>query len=127
MRGFSGCETGGVQVCIGTVSSQGVLRFEPKTLAKSGVLSTILRVACHRRTLNSVALLGASSAIQRLKFVNGPRAQDLEASFDWHLAGEECKRITISNGALIHRAGSHGAAAQAVLRTSRVQLAQLLH
>jgi alkyl sulfatase BDS1-like metallo-beta-lactamase superfamily hydrolase len=57
---------------------------------------------------------------------NGPRAQALEARFDWHLPGEQCQRITISNGAMNHRAGSHGSAAQAVVRTPRMQLTQLL-
>ena len=58
--------------------------------------------------------------------VNGPRAQDLQARFDWHLEGGECQRVTVSNGALNHRAGSHGSNAHAVIRTPRAQLAQLL-
>ncbi|MFO1288608.1 MAG: alkyl sulfatase C-terminal domain-containing protein [Rubrivivax sp.] len=66
--------------------------------------------------------------------VNGPRAQELQARFDWLLpawpggaAGEEeCHSVTLVNGALNHRAGSHGSAADAVIRTPRAQLARLL-
>lgn len=58
--------------------------------------------------------------------VNGPKAQDLIARFDWHLGSGECQRLTLSNGALNHLPGGHGGTADAVVRTSRAQLAQLL-
>ncbi len=58
--------------------------------------------------------------------VNGPRAQDLELRFDWQLPDGECQRVTLSHGALNHRAGSHGSKADAVIQTPRTQLAQLL-
>ncbi len=58
--------------------------------------------------------------------VHGIRAQDIDARFDWHLPGEACQRVTLSNGALTHRAGSHGDAADALIRTPREQLARLL-
>ncbi|MDP2443760.1 alkyl sulfatase dimerization domain-containing protein [Rhodoferax sp.] len=65
--------------------------------------------------------------------VNGTKAQDLMAHFDWHVGADnwhagsdECQRITVSNGALNHLPGGHGDAADAVIRTERAQLAQLL-
>jgi alkyl sulfatase BDS1-like metallo-beta-lactamase superfamily hydrolase len=74
-----------------------------------------------------VALLPLEKFLEFLAIrVNGPRAQDLEALIDWRLPGEECQRITLSNGAFNHRSGSHGSAAQAVLSTPRAQLASLL-
>lgn len=95
-----------------------------KELRSSGVPALPVGIAI---SPDVVSLLALEKFLEFLAIrVNGPRAQDLEARFDWHLAGEECQRITLSNGALNHRAGSHGAAAQAVLRTSRAQLAQLL-
>jgi alkyl sulfatase BDS1-like metallo-beta-lactamase superfamily hydrolase len=60
--------------------------------------------------------------------VNGPRAQNLKARFDWQLSdasGVDTHRLTLSNGALNHLPGSHGAAADAVVRMSREQLGQL--
>ncbi|MCC6247977.1 MAG: MBL fold metallo-hydrolase [Rubrivivax sp.] len=63
--------------------------------------------------------------------VNGPRAQELQARLDWQLpgsagGGDECQRVTLVNGALNHRPGSHGSAADVVIRTPRAQLARLL-
>jgi alkyl sulfatase BDS1-like metallo-beta-lactamase superfamily hydrolase len=58
--------------------------------------------------------------------VNGQRAQDLQARIDWRLSDGDAQRVTLSNGALNHRAGSHGDRAQAVIVTPRAQLAQLL-
>lgn len=60
--------------------------------------------------------------------VHGLRAQDLAARFDWRLTDGEhvaCHRLTLSNGALNHLPGSHGEQCDAVIRTSRAQLAQL--
>jgi alkyl sulfatase BDS1-like metallo-beta-lactamase superfamily hydrolase len=60
--------------------------------------------------------------------VNGPKAQGLKARFDWQLSdasGADTHRLTLSNGALNHLPGSHGAAADAVVRMSREQLGQL--
>jgi len=58
--------------------------------------------------------------------VNGQRAQDLQARIDWRLSDGDAQRVTLSNGALNHRAGSHADRAQAVIVTPRAQLAQLL-
>lgn len=58
--------------------------------------------------------------------IDGQRAQHLDLRLDWWLGDDEVQRVTLSHGALSHRPGSHGAAAQAVLRSSREQLAQLL-
>ncbi len=58
--------------------------------------------------------------------VNGPRAQALRARIDWRLPDGQCQRITLSNGALNHRPGSHGAKADVVVCTGRQQLARLL-
>jgi len=58
--------------------------------------------------------------------VNGPRAQALRLRIDWLLPDGESQRITLSNGALNHRAGRHGAEAEVTVRTDRSQLARLL-
>jgi alkyl sulfatase BDS1-like metallo-beta-lactamase superfamily hydrolase len=74
-----------------------------------------------------VALLPLRSFLEYLAIrVDGPRAQDLAARFDWHVGDEECQRLTLANGALNHLPGSHGDQAQAVVRTPRAQLARLL-
>lgn len=74
-----------------------------------------------------VSLLPLRSFLEYLAIrVNGPKAQDLVARFDWQVEEEECQRLTLSNGALNHLPGSHGAAADAVVRTGRAQLSQLL-
>jgi alkyl sulfatase BDS1-like metallo-beta-lactamase superfamily hydrolase len=74
-----------------------------------------------------VALLPLRSFLEYLAIrVDGIKAQELVARFDWHAGRDECQRITLSNGALNHLPGGHGAAADAVIRTERAQLAQLL-
>lgn len=79
-----------------------------------------------------VAMLPLEKFLEFLAIrVNGPRAQDINARIDWILkpeaaAASERQRVTLSNGALNHRAGSHGDAAQVTVCTPRAQLAQLL-
>lgn len=74
-----------------------------------------------------VAELPLASFLEFLAIcVNGLQAQDLKARFDWQLDGGDCQRVTLSNGALNHLAGSHGGAADATIRTSRAQLARWL-
>jgi alkyl sulfatase BDS1-like metallo-beta-lactamase superfamily hydrolase len=59
--------------------------------------------------------------------VNGPNTQDLRARFDWILPDENLRyRLTLSNGALSYRLGSHGASADAVIRTDRSTLSRIL-
>ena len=76
-----------------------------------------------------VAILPFGSFLEYLGIrVNGPKAQGLKARFDWQLtdaSGVDTHRLTLSNGALNHLPGSHGAAADAVVRMSREQLGQL--
>jgi alkyl sulfatase BDS1-like metallo-beta-lactamase superfamily hydrolase len=76
-----------------------------------------------------VAVLPFGSFLEFLAIrVNGPKAQDLDARFDWRIvdeAGIDAHRITLSNGALNHLPGSHGATADAVIETPREQLSQL--
>ncbi len=76
-----------------------------------------------------VSILPLGSFLEYLAIrLNGPKAQDLAAKFDWQLtdaSGVETHRITLSNGALNHLPGSHGPAAEAVVRTSRDQLGTL--
>jgi len=75
-----------------------------------------------------VALLPLERFLELLAIrVNGERAQAIDARLDWQLPDGETQRITLSHGALNHRPGSHGALAQAVIRTPREQLARLLH
>ncbi|MES2363560.1 MAG: alkyl sulfatase dimerization domain-containing protein [Pseudomonadota bacterium] len=74
-----------------------------------------------------VALLPLRSFLEYLAIrVNGLKAQHISARFDWHVIGEECQRITLSNGALNHLPGSHGSTANASIRTDRAQLSRLL-
>lgn len=77
-----------------------------------------------------VAILPFGSFLEYLGIrVDGPRAQAFDARFDWRLLGDDGSvdghRVTLSNGALSHLPGSHGAAAQAVVEMSRAQLATL--
>jgi alkyl sulfatase BDS1-like metallo-beta-lactamase superfamily hydrolase len=62
--------------------------------------------------------------------VNGEKAQDLRAAFDWTLQGTdgraEHQRLTLSNGALSHLPGQHAGRADAALVTNRAQLADVL-
>ena len=62
-----------------------------------------------------VSILPLGSFLEYLGIrVNGPRAQEVSARFDWQLtdaSGVDTHRITLSNGALNHLPGSHGAAA----------------
>ncbi len=78
-----------------------------------------------------VALLPLEKFLEFLAIrVNGLRAQDLDACFDWILPDGEAQRITLSNGVLNHRAGRHadrpGRTADASIHTPREQLAGLL-
>lgn len=65
--------------------------------------------------------------------VNGPRAQSLQLRFDWVLEDDTCGgrisheplRVTLSHGALHHGPGSHGAAADFTLYTTRQELARM--
>lgn len=61
---------------------------------------------------------------QRAIRLNGPKAQDVVARFDWNVAGDR-HRLTLSNGALNHLPGSHGPLADAVVWTERAQLGEL--
>jgi alkyl sulfatase BDS1-like metallo-beta-lactamase superfamily hydrolase len=76
-----------------------------------------------------VAVLPLGSFLEFLAIrVNGTKAQDLDAKFDWRLvddAGIEAHRSTLSNGALNHLPGSHGAAADAMIELTRAQLSKL--
>ena len=59
--------------------------------------------------------------------VNGKKAEALNAKFDWRLvAGNhvDAQRLTLSNGALNHLPGSHGPAADAVIETTREEIAR---
>ena len=59
--------------------------------------------------------------------VNGPKAQMLDARFDWRLTdphGAESHRVTLSHGALNHLPGSHGGSADAVVDMTRAQLSR---
>lgn len=60
--------------------------------------------------------------------VNGPKAQDLELRIDWVLedgAATQEQAVVLSHGALNHRAGRHGEAAHATLRTTRAELGRV--
>jgi alkyl sulfatase BDS1-like metallo-beta-lactamase superfamily hydrolase len=63
--------------------------------------------------------------------LDGVRAQDLQARFDWILVDEDgqrqCQRLTLSNGALSHLPGLHGTEADATIVTPRASLASLLN
>ena len=75
------------------------------------------------------AILPSGSFLEYLGIrVNGPKAQEIEARFDWRLTdanGVDSHRLTLSNGALNHLPGSHGDAAHAVVEMSREQLSKL--
>lgn len=80
-----------------------------------------------------VGLLPLSSFLEYLAIrVDGIKAQELAARFDWTLleneegATPQRQRLTLSNGALSHLPGSHGDAAQAAIVTSRSQLAAMV-
>lgn len=76
-----------------------------------------------------VAVLPFQNFLEYLAIrVNGDKAQELDARFDWRASGADgtdTHRLTLSNGALNHLRGTHGARAQAVIETSREQLGQL--
>ncbi len=76
-----------------------------------------------------VSVLPLGSFLEYLAIrLDGQKAQALAARIDWCLgddADADVQRITVSHGALNHLPGSHGDAAQAVVRTSRDQLARV--
>jgi alkyl sulfatase BDS1-like metallo-beta-lactamase superfamily hydrolase len=76
-----------------------------------------------------VAILPLGSFLEYLAIrVNGPKAQQFDARFEWRLTdanGVDAQRITISNGALNHLPGSHAEAADAVVDMTREQLPKL--
>jgi alkyl sulfatase BDS1-like metallo-beta-lactamase superfamily hydrolase len=76
-----------------------------------------------------VAVLPFGNFLEYLAIrLNGLKAQDLSAKFDWRIvdgANVDVHRMTLSNGALNHLPGSHGAAADGVVETSRAQLPRL--
>ena len=76
-----------------------------------------------------VAILPFGNLLEYLAIrVNGVKAQDINAKFDWRIVdgpNVDVHRITLSNGALNHLPGSHGDAADAVVQTLREQLPKL--
>ena len=59
--------------------------------------------------------------------VIGEKVQDKSVRFDWRMTDEESStKVTLSNGALSHRPGSHGEDADAVLQTTRAGLFKAL-
>lgn len=76
-----------------------------------------------------VAVLPLGSFLEYLAIrVDGRKAQHLAARFDWRLVSGDtvdAQRLTLSNGALSHLPGSHGDAADAVVETSREELARV--
>ena len=74
-----------------------------------------------------VAVLPLARFLEYLAIrVDGPKAQDLCLRLDWRLVdddGVDAQRLVLSHGALNHRPGSHGAAADAVIETTRAELA----
>lgn len=76
-----------------------------------------------------VAILPLRSFLEYLGIrVNGPKAQEIEASFDWRLTDgseAESQRVVLSNGALNHLPGSHGDGADAVIEMARDTMARL--
>lgn len=76
-----------------------------------------------------VAVLPLGSFLEYLAIrVDGTKAERLSAKFDWRLLGGrqvDAQRLTLSNGALNHLPGSHGAAADAVIETTRQQLGRI--
>lgn len=75
-----------------------------------------------------VARLPVDSFLDYLAIRMRPdRSAGLALKFDWVMADERsCHRLTLSNGALSHAPGSHGAEADAVLRATRAALASAL-
>jgi alkyl sulfatase BDS1-like metallo-beta-lactamase superfamily hydrolase len=76
-----------------------------------------------------VAVLPLGSFLEYLAIrVDGTKAEALAAKFDWRLVGGtqvDAQRITLSNGALNHLPGSHGAAADATIETTRAELGRV--
>jgi alkyl sulfatase BDS1-like metallo-beta-lactamase superfamily hydrolase len=59
--------------------------------------------------------------------VNGPKAEGLSILVDWVMTDEaRTWRLTLSNCALSHAQGTHGDAAQAVIRMDRAKLAAIV-
>ncbi len=75
-----------------------------------------------------LASLPADRYLQHLAVrVNGPRAQALDARFDWVMTDEQTRhRLTLRHGALTSLPGSHGAAADAVIGLDRAALAAIV-
>ena len=75
-----------------------------------------------------VAVLPLGSFLEYLAIrVDGKKAEQLSAKFDWRLVGGkqvDAQRLTLSNGALNHLPGSHGPAADAVIEMTRQELAR---
>ena len=76
-----------------------------------------------------VAVLPLGSFLEYIAIrVDGNKAEELSARFDWRLVGGnqvDAQRLTLSNGALNHLPGSHGAAANAVIETTREELGRV--
>ncbi len=76
-----------------------------------------------------VAILPFESFLEYLGIrLNGPKAEEIDARFDWRLAdpsGVSSHRLTVSNGALNHLPGSHERHAHAVIEMERATLAKL--
>ncbi|MBH1965582.1 MAG: MBL fold metallo-hydrolase [Comamonadaceae bacterium] len=76
-----------------------------------------------------VAILPFGNFLEYLGIrVNGPKAQDIDARFDWRLVdagGVDSHRLMVSNGALNHLPGTHGAQAHAVIDMDRDKLSTL--
>lgn len=74
-----------------------------------------------------LAILPLDSFLDYLAIrLNGPRAQTLNLRIDWLLedtCDAQTQRITLSNGALIHRPGRHSTPAGVVVHTTRQELA----
>ncbi len=87
-----------------------------------------------------VAVLPLARFLEYLAIrVNGPKAQDLQLKLDWRLVGAlpmgtppldsqaaapiDAQRVVLANGALNHLPGSHGVLADAVIETTRAELA----
>jgi alkyl sulfatase BDS1-like metallo-beta-lactamase superfamily hydrolase len=59
--------------------------------------------------------------------IKGLEVASVKCLIDWQMTDEDsANRLTLSNGALSHRPGSHGDKANAILRTNREGLAQAL-
>lgn len=75
-----------------------------------------------------IACLPVASILDYLAIrVRGLEAAALALRMDWIVTDESaCHRLTLSNGALTHSPGSHGDAADVVVRATRAALAQVL-